>query len=335
MSVRSEKAAPVNMSDAAATIEAAQSTDANLAEGNNYCVASPENPLKRNVVVSIKASLNDMCLQKTRGTWAPSQEALRSIFQQRKFTSLDGAAEPMGDLKAVVLHKMELSHVKSTFPMSLGARITGVDDKTYSSTGESFSTIVLPNSESNAKTEIQADDVSLAYEFSKKFPGYTSENLSEKGVHEVSQRRFVLVSADHPIVSAISENADKLQMGEISMMPEGLVKISSNLYESILPLVKTQVESQIKVRDFSKASVTLAPAEYSSWADARSAMMVELKRPLKAQLQAEIAAAATDSDREEITAAFAAREKALEHDLDHRPLDCHLSLDVSYNFLSK
>ena len=37
-------------------------------------------------------------------------------------------------------------------------------------------------------------------------------------MHEVSQRRFVLVSADHPIVSAISENADKLQMGEISMV---------------------------------------------------------------------------------------------------------------------
>jgi len=72
------------------------------------------------------------------------------------------------------------------------------------------------------------------------------------------------VAADHPIVSAISENADKLQMGgehfaqhihkfayqfsrvcnvplvftEISMMPEGLVKISQSLYESILPLVK-------------------------------------------------------------------------------------------------
>ena len=34
--------------------------------------------------------------------------------------------------------------------------------------------------------------------------GYTSENLAEKGVHEVQARRFVLVSADHPIVSAIS-----------------------------------------------------------------------------------------------------------------------------------
>merc|ERR1712118_65553 len=138
---------------------------------------------------------------------------------------------------------MKVLHVKSTFPVSLGARITGVDDRTYSSTGESFSMICLPNSESHKEKSLQADDVSLAYEFAKKFPGYTSENLSEKGVHEVNARRFVLVSADHPIVSAISENADKLQMGEISMMPEGLVKISQSLYESILPLVRTQVES--------------------------------------------------------------------------------------------
>ena len=62
------------------------------------------------------------------------------------------------------------------------------------------------------------------------------------------------------------------------MMQEGLVKISSNLYESILPLVKTQVESQIKVRDLSRAQVTLAPAEYASWSEARSELMMEAKR---------------------------------------------------------
>ena len=120
-------------------------------------------------------------------------------------------------------------------------------------------------------------------------------NLAEKGIHEVSQRRFVLVSADHPIVSAvrlqclsntsIARHAKRspllrrsrrtqtsfkwgvsafhpirrrptlllrlaltpfLPLPEISMMPEGLVKISQTLYESILPLVRTQVESQIK-----------------------------------------------------------------------------------------
>ena len=46
----------------------------------------------------------------------------------------------------------------------LGAKITGVDDKTYSSTGEAFSTVLLPNSESHTAKKLQADDVSLAYE---------------------------------------------------------------------------------------------------------------------------------------------------------------------------
>ena len=45
-----------------------------------------------------------------------------------------------------------------------GAKITGVDDKTYSSTGEAFSTVLLPNSESHTEKKLQADDVSLAYE---------------------------------------------------------------------------------------------------------------------------------------------------------------------------
>lgn len=315
--------------------EQAQSVDSALAEGQSFAVASPENPLKRTVLVSVKATLNDLCLQKQRGTWAPSAEALRSIFQQKKFTSLEGAAEPQGDLKSVVMHSMKVMHVSSTFPVSLGARISGVDDCTYSSTGESFSTILLPESESIRERELQADDVSLAYEFSRKFPGYTAENLSEKGVHEVSQRRFVLVAADHPLVSAIQENADKLQMGEISMMPEGLVKISSSLYESILPLVRTQVESQIKVRDLSRAMVSVQPAEFASWSDARSELIIEAKRPIKAQLAAELAAAADESEASSIRAKFEQEEKKLEHQIDHKPLEVHLELGLSYNFLSR
>lgn len=41
-------------------------------------------------------------------------------------------------------------------------------------------------------------------------------------------------------------------------------------------------------------------------------------RPLKAQLHAELAAATNDDDRDQISAAHASREKALEHDLDHK-----------------
>ena len=54
---------------------------------------------------------------------------------------------------------------------------------------------VLPETESNRVKELQADDTSLTYEFARKFPGYTSGNISTKGIHEVAARRFVLVAA--------------------------------------------------------------------------------------------------------------------------------------------
>jgi len=331
MSVRSDKATP--QSDAVAALGAAADS-VSLAEGSSFFAASPENPLQRNLVVSIKASLNDLVLKTNKGVWAPSPENLKAIFQQKKFTDLEGSAEAKGDLKSVVLHDMAVTQVSSNFPMSLGAKITGVDNNTFSSTGEPFSMVVLPNSSSSAERMLQKDDVSLAYEFAKKFPGYTADNLSTKGVHEVSQRRFVLVNADHPIVSAISENADRLQMGEIAMMPEGMIKVSSGLYESILPLVSTQVASQIKVRDFSEASVSISPAEFKSWDDARAALITEAKRPLKAQFDAEISAATDDELRTGIRAEFERRQAELEADLDHKPMEMHLSISCSYNFLS-
>jgi len=98
MSVR---AAPLNTAaaDLGSAIAEVQPEAAALAEGNSFATQSPEHPLHREVVVSIKASLNDLCLQKSKGTWAPTPEALKSIFQQRKFTSLEGSSEPHGDLK--------------------------------------------------------------------------------------------------------------------------------------------------------------------------------------------------------------------------------------------
>ena len=80
MSIRSDsktKAEP----DAAAILAESAATDASLGEGNSYCVSSPENPLKRNLVVSIRASLNDLCLSKSKGLWTPSHEALKSMLQ--------------------------------------------------------------------------------------------------------------------------------------------------------------------------------------------------------------------------------------------------------------
>lgn len=55
-------------------------------------------------------------------------------------------------------------------------------------------------------------------------------------------------------------------------------------------------------------------------------------RPMKAQMEAEIAAAEGDELKiDKIRAGFASKERAVEHEIDHRPLDVHLQLGVSYN----
>ena len=80
-------------------------------------------------------------------------------------------------------------------------RITGVDDATYSQTGESYSAICLPNANTHTERVLQEDNTDLAYEcklralptlpaplrraclttclfaaVARKFPGYTAES---------------------------------------------------------------------------------------------------------------------------------------------------------------
>ena len=61
--------------------------------------------------------------------------------------------------------------------------------------------------------------------------------------------------------------------------------------------------------------------------------MVEAKRPVQLQLQAELSAAA-EEEHEGIRAAFDTRIKAIENEVDHTPLKLSMELGVSYNFLS-
>ena len=177
-------------------------SDHSLAEANSFNTSNPNHPLNRTVVVSIRASLNDLCLKKTAAVWAPSSEATKAIMQQRKFIDLAGTAEAQGDLKSVVLHEMTLSSQKSTFPTAVGLRVTGVDDATYSITGDAYSAITMPGADTHVSRTLQKDDTSLAYEckgrtqtttphlrschtllaVARKFPGYTADNLSESVV---------------------------------------------------------------------------------------------------------------------------------------------------------
>lgn len=60
---------------------------------------------------------------------------LKTTYFVCAVTDLQGTSEAQGDLKSIVLHKMALRSQQNTYPISLGVRITGVDDATFSQTG--------------------------------------------------------------------------------------------------------------------------------------------------------------------------------------------------------
>ncbi len=111
-----------------------------------------------------------------------------------------------------------------------------------------------------------------------------------------------------------------------------------------------------KVRDLSHTSVSIAPADYSSWHDVRTELMAEAKSGFKARVEAELAAGmlapchhpatapphttvalaipAGGENLDELKAAFQQEERAIEHSIDHEVHTFSASVDVSYNFLS-
>ena len=106
----------------------------------------------------------------------------------------------------------------------------------------------------------------------------------------------------------------------------------------------------------SHTSVSIAPADYSSWHDVRTELMSEAKSGFKARVEAELAAGtlapclalpppyhhptttlpppAGGENLDELKAAFQQEERAIEHGIDHEVHTFSASVDVAYNFLS-
>ena len=99
---------------------------------------------------------------------------------------------------------MTLSSVKSDFEIPLGLKITGVDNSTFSLTGEAYSHIVAPKTESTAARVLQKDDVALGM-FQRQPLFESSElGLGHPPVRRCSQQPCVFYSCVQPTSSAAS-----------------------------------------------------------------------------------------------------------------------------------
>lgn len=96
------------------------------------------------------------------------------------------------------------------------------------------------------------------------------------------------------------------------MMPEGLVKISTSLYETVLPMVHKQVSAQLKVADLSTMKCIIQPTEFSSWTQARNAIMETEKCKMRSNLEAQLSKKGSGKDTAAIRDQFEDQELEIE-----------------------
>ena len=170
MSVRA--AAPTQASPISA--EKADGTNVvDLGEGaSGFPVQDPENPLTRRVVSYIRANLAELSNSSAASTWSLNEAQLESIFKQMRFLDLSGNTKSTGDLASTVLHSVDAINLKSTFPIQLGIKVTGVENKAFSSIGVPYSLITMSNASSNIPIELQKEDVSVGRPAADLFPQF-------------------------------------------------------------------------------------------------------------------------------------------------------------------
>ena len=94
------------------------------------------------------------------------------------------------------------------------------------------------------------------------------------------------------------------------------------------------MDNQIKVRDFSRTSVSLAPAEHSSWDAVRAQLVGERLAGDRARLEANIGGAADDAEVASLRTAFDKQQRRVENEVESQPFEFSATLSIDYNFLS-
>ena len=132
------------------------------------------------------------------------------------------------------------------------------------------------------------------------------------------------------------ENQDKLQTADIQSLPDQMIKISTGLYETLMPLVKDQVRNQIKVADFAKMSVSTQPADHASWGAASESLTREAVAPIKADHMRALQRVKGDSEKSAEVNAFYTEKIDSEMALvSHTPHELLVELSLEYNFLKQ
>jgi len=293
-------------------------------------------PLERTIHINISTNLADLMLNPRKAEWNPSPAVISTILQKEQFTDLNGSKEPCGDLSSVVLHHVRLSNACSNIPVAVGLRMTGIEENVFSPTAQKFAAI-LPENAINQSRVLEHSDKSSTQTFANKFPGYTASNMAHRNVYKVESGGVVFAASDHPMIQAIQENADSLQMGHFAPLEgkgsQGLYSIGQEMWEQVLPHVLEQVQSQVRTCDMTAMRLQIAPADHSSWTQVRQHVVDTETAGVRKNYMRKINSAVDAEAREALKTEMQCSLQEMEDQIDHTKISMSGDVDLKLSFL--
>lgn len=178
--------------------------------------------------------------------------------------------EKGGNPEQVVIRSVDLESISSNFPISVGLRITGVPGNVYSTNGERFAHVVMPNTNYTGIPINLMNSESTwaaAQQFRTKYEGFNESNLRDHGIGDMKGEPFVFVDRRHPVMDMIQENEHLLQsdVRSAQVFDNRYIKVDRRVYNVCMTQLEKQLRVEVPNVDCTKFQVSLHKPNGKAW----------------------------------------------------------------------
>lgn len=232
----------------------------------------------RKVYVEISGSLGDFTRNSRSATHRISPVNAHIFAADKTLGNTKG-----GNPEQVVLRSVDVCDISSNFPVAVGVRITGVPGNTYTTTGERFAHVVMPNTNyTGAPINLMNSESTwaAAQQFRTKYEGFNESNLREHGIGDMKGEPFVFVDRRHPVMDMIQENEHLLQsdVRSAQVFDNRYIKVDRRVYNVCMTQLEKQLRVEVPNVDCTQFQVSLHKPNGKAWDD-QSDFHVELAGP--------------------------------------------------------
>ena len=225
--------------------------------------------ISRDFVMHFKGSFNDLHNSPDLATWTVPED-MQAIFQSRTrwAPNCKKAAERSGDLSKVIMVKMAIKKVDSSFPCSIALTIAGARGNVYAANGDQFCYCAMPNERQHTMDKVVLTTSAFVNsEYMRIYPGMTSDKLRTEKIMKPPGQSYTYVAHDHPVIEMIAENAETLQVNldDAELIDGQWYKISNSVAERCLSELETELVDNLPITDMRDFRATIHRMDGVGW----------------------------------------------------------------------